>query len=432
MALEGTLKDFSLADIFQLISIQRKTGVLTLKARDDVVTVSFKDGNVVSSDSVRKNLEDRIGQVLVKSGRLTEAKLKEALATQKETLQRLGHVMVQGGLISEDDLRDALRIQVAQMVYRLFLWKDGDYHFSQEEDIEFDPDHFTPMSAESVLLEGVRMIDEWPLIERRIPSFNLAFRKTRPDVVPVVLHEEDPGNDDIEAELDRALSGEPFDRISEKGGLKLTTVEALIYDQVDGKTTVQEIIDRGYMSDFETCRLLYDLACRNLITTSEAPEGKGDDLPRRRPSLTPIMEMIAYAVLVLVVLASVLSLSHSPLAGSLRVLAPADTITGMLDMVTRNRIQRLDEAVQVYYLQKGFYPDDLGDLLRGRLVVESTLLDPWGRRFGYLSSDLGYRIIAYNQGGVENTEQSIERGHMTHTAAGPKESEARTAPAGRR
>ena len=50
MALEGTLKDFSLADIFQLIGIQKKTGILTLKNEGDVVTVSFLNGSVVSAD----------------------------------------------------------------------------------------------------------------------------------------------------------------------------------------------------------------------------------------------------------------------------------------------------------------------------------------------------------------------------------------------
>ena len=44
MALEGTLRDFSFADILQLISLQRKTGVLTLKHEDKLVTISFLDG----------------------------------------------------------------------------------------------------------------------------------------------------------------------------------------------------------------------------------------------------------------------------------------------------------------------------------------------------------------------------------------------------
>ena len=71
MALEGTLKDFSLADIFQLIGLQRKTGVLTLRSKDDTVTVTFLDGKVVGADSLSHRLENRLGSVLIKSGLLT-------------------------------------------------------------------------------------------------------------------------------------------------------------------------------------------------------------------------------------------------------------------------------------------------------------------------------------------------------------------------
>ena len=66
MALEGTLKDFSLADIFQLIGLQRKTGVLTLRGKDDTVTVTFLDGKVVGADSLSHRLENRLGHVLIR------------------------------------------------------------------------------------------------------------------------------------------------------------------------------------------------------------------------------------------------------------------------------------------------------------------------------------------------------------------------------
>src|SRR5262245_48269900 len=135
MALEGTLRDFSLADIFQLIGIQKKTGVLTLKYDGEVVTVSFLNGNVVTADSLKKKLEDRLGAVLVRSGRLSDKQLHQALKIQKETLKRLGHILVDGRYIGETDLREALRLQITQIVYRLFRWKDGDYHFNQEESV---------------------------------------------------------------------------------------------------------------------------------------------------------------------------------------------------------------------------------------------------------------------------------------------------------
>ena len=93
MALEGTIKDFGLPDIFQLIGLQRKTGILTLKHEKDEVTVTFENGMVVTADSSTKRLEDRLGNVLVKQGKLTKERLDEALQTQKATLQRLGHVL---------------------------------------------------------------------------------------------------------------------------------------------------------------------------------------------------------------------------------------------------------------------------------------------------------------------------------------------------
>src|SRR3954468_23217028 len=102
MALEGTLKDFSLADIFQLIGLQRKTGVLTLRSKDDTVTVTFLDGKVVGADSLNRRLETRLGSVLMKSGIVTQEQLARALDIQKETLQRLGYVLVHYEIISSE------------------------------------------------------------------------------------------------------------------------------------------------------------------------------------------------------------------------------------------------------------------------------------------------------------------------------------------
>src|SRR6266853_1527066 len=158
MALEGTLKDFSLADIFQLIGLQRKTGVLTLRAKDDTVTVTFLDGKVVGADSLR---------------------------------QRLGFILVHYGIISVEALKQALQRQIMQIVFRLFRWKDGDYHFSQETTIEYDRDYVVPVSAESILMEGARMIDEWPIIEKRIRSYDMVFRKKLTDQEIIVVGAEE-------------------------------------------------------------------------------------------------------------------------------------------------------------------------------------------------------------------------------------------------
>ena len=104
MALEGTIKDFALPDIFQLIGIQRKTGILTLESDKDAVTIKFLEGQVVGADKRSESVEERLGEVLVRTGRLTAAQLQDALQSQKDTLQRLGHILVKSGQISEEQL----------------------------------------------------------------------------------------------------------------------------------------------------------------------------------------------------------------------------------------------------------------------------------------------------------------------------------------
>src|SRR5262245_45145673 len=173
MALEGTIKDFGLPDIFQLIGLQRKTGVLTLKSETEQVTVAFENGMVVMGDSDAKRLEDRLGNVLVKQGKLSKERLDEALLTQKATLQRLGHVLTSNNAITGRDLKEALQVQVSQIVFKVFRWRDGDYHFEPTDSVDYDRENFTPMSADFILMEGIRMVDEWPIIEKKIPSFDI-------------------------------------------------------------------------------------------------------------------------------------------------------------------------------------------------------------------------------------------------------------------
>src|SRR5687767_6047215 len=253
MALEGTLRDFSLADIFQLIGLQRKTGVLTLRGKDDTVTVTFLEGRVVAADSLNKRLENRLGNVLVKTGMLTPEQLTRALDIQKNTLQRLGFILTQHQIISQDNLRQALQLQILQIIYRLFRWKDGEYHFSQETTIEYDRENVSPITAESILIEGARMIDEWPILEKRIRSYDMVFRKKpiNQELILVSDHEaEDHSFEDSRASRRKGPADNKI-RISEH--------HKAIFDMVDGKFTVGDIVEGSKFAEFDTIKALYDL-----------------------------------------------------------------------------------------------------------------------------------------------------------------------------
>jgi hypothetical protein len=260
-------------------------------------------------------------------------------------------------------------------------------------------------------MEGIRMIDEWPIIERKIRSFEQVFRRRRPDIRPIVLsRDERPAAETLDTTISET-GAMLDDAASQPDAIRLSRDEAAVYELIDGRRTVQAIIDSARLGDFETCRILYDLLSRNLIVSEADPAVAARPEARRR-SPGPVLERIGYLVLLGAVVASLATIERSPFSGSPRLLAPPGALEEINELVCRNRIERIDEAVQIYYLQKGFYPDDLKDLVRGRLVPESTLYDPWGRTFGFISLTDGYRIIAYNSGGVENPDRSVVRGHV--------------------
>src|SRR5713226_4246121 len=226
MALEGTIKDFGLPDIFQLIGLQRKTGLLTLKHDTDQVTVTFENGMVVNADSSSKRLEDRLGNVLVKQGKLSKERLEEALSTQKQTLQRLSHVLITQRYITSKDLKDAITVQVSQIVFKVFRWRDGEYHFAPTETVDYDRENFNPMSADFILMEGIRMVDEWPIIEKKIPSMDIVFK-------PAV----DPNSIEVGGGAEEeALGGSERKRsaASSSNKIRLTPEEERIFRKVDG------------------------------------------------------------------------------------------------------------------------------------------------------------------------------------------------------
>jgi hypothetical protein len=144
MALKGTLKDFGLADIFQLISLQQKSGILKVKNENEEVIISFLKGSVVWADTSRRELEEKLGQLFIKKGIITPHHLEKALVIQKKTLMRLGHILINEKYINREQLQAALSLQVKFIAYRIFRWKEGTYFFSQDSELDYDKANFMP------------------------------------------------------------------------------------------------------------------------------------------------------------------------------------------------------------------------------------------------------------------------------------------------
>ncbi len=173
MAIKGSLKEASLPDVIQLLFLGRRTGCLALADRHNFGTIYFDEGQIVYAAIV--NRRDRLGDLLLRSGRITTEQLSEAVASQEgDREHKLGEILVRLGYLTQEELERYIRVQIEEAVYYLFTWTSGTFNFEAGVRPERE-DLLVRINPEYLLLEGARRVDEWSLIEKKIPSFDLMF-----------------------------------------------------------------------------------------------------------------------------------------------------------------------------------------------------------------------------------------------------------------
>jgi hypothetical protein len=390
MGLEGTLRVFSLTDIFQVLGLQRKSGTLTVEGEDDTITVSFLGGQVVSADSSGRRLENRIGTLLVRAGRINEEQLNRILHVQTESQQRLGFLMIRERLVTPEDLREALRLQIFRIIFSAFRWTDGRFRFSQEGPIDYDADHMAPVPTESILMEAAQMLDEWPILQKKVRSRDIVFRRV-------------PGVENLRL----IVSQEDV----HEGTLAVSRPEAETWRWIDGIRTVADIMERAFLSDFEVLKGFADLLNRNLIvearTGSERlPEVPAEVLaPRRDVGWLFWLGVAAVGALgfVLVPRGPWNPLLHGP--------AGLPVGAQLMKSVSLDRLEQLERGVRVFYDASGKYPRSLEDLVSARIIPEESLRDPYGRTYRYIlrSDDGKFGLYGRNALGEIDLDLSFDR-----------------------
>lgn len=388
MGLEGTLRVFSLNDIFQVLGLQRKSGVLTVEGDEDTVTVSFLGGQVVSAESAARGLDNRLGSLLVRAGRLSEEQLSRLLEKQKETQQRLGFLLIRERLVTPEDLREALRLQILRIVFSSFRWTDGRFRFSQEGPIDYDADHMSPVPTESILMEAAQMIDEWPRLEKKIRAADVVFRK------PAGVEN-----------LDLVTSGEGL----REGKLVVSKPEAEAWRWVDGERSVADIMERAFLSDFDVYKGLADLLDRNLI--EEAPPDAPVPVAVTAPAPSGGRAALLWAMALAVAALAVFLVPRNPWNVLLRSPTQTRQLADFLKAVSLDRLVRIERSIRVYYDSSGRYPRSLEDLVLAGLLDSSEARDPYGRPYRYIlrSEDGKFGLYGRNARGDIDLDLSLER-----------------------
>lgn len=129
--LSGNIQKDPLSDILEDLRQRKATGTLTVKRDNVTKCIYVREGQIVFATS--SEVHDRLGEILVKTGKLTQEKMDYALTLYKKSggLKKLGAVLVENGLVAPKELFGGLKIQVKDIIYSLFLWQDGEYQFDE-------------------------------------------------------------------------------------------------------------------------------------------------------------------------------------------------------------------------------------------------------------------------------------------------------------
>ncbi|RKG99577.1 DUF4388 domain-containing protein [Corallococcus sp. CA053C] len=357
MSLKGTLKDFGIGDILQLIGQQQKTGTLHFRDKDQEVRVGFQDGHIIKAEGLTRKRKELIGNMLVRAEIITETQLEAALETQKRTLKRLGDVLVSSHALTADRFQQMAQLQVTETLYRLFTWKAGTYEFIQEP-VEPGPEGITPLRAETVLMEGFRMVDEWPVIRKRIHRDDMTFERVK--ALPVPRANADEGG--------------------ELGAIGPS--ERHVYEEIAQGRDLRRLVDLCCLGEFETCKALYNLVKGDYVRAID-PEGRVP-VPEDHGLVARVTGPVGRVVVTMAVLAA-LAFIASRWVGAGRQEAGASILgdpAAQRQIAQAQRV-RIEAALEVFQLEKGTLPERLDALVDAGLLAPEELRYPWREEYYY-------------------------------------------------
>ena len=230
--IQGNLSSFRIVEVMQLLGLQRQTGRLTLSRSGEGADIYFRDGAVVCATSACNGGKLDVAELLKKTCRLEEDSIQHVLRIAEMTGQPIDSILAQEKMVDPRTFSDNLRRYTESAVYKTMAWRDGDFLFEKTT----PPVLSAPVQikVDDLLLEGARRADEWTLIEQKIPNFGMVFE-------PMIGNAEE---------------------LTTRG---MSDIDLKVFSLIDGKRTIQDIIDNACLSDFDVAKSMFILLSVNLI-----------------------------------------------------------------------------------------------------------------------------------------------------------------------
>jgi hypothetical protein len=357
MALEGNLSSFGLEEILQLIAVQQKTGMLSVSINEKSTVLFFRDGKIISTRDRRSKTRDPFREYLMRYGVLGREELVRITQIGTQSKLDLLDILISEKFLDEATLARQWRLHIQETLHDVLTWDQCSYKFVSGDEIVGGVKSLGEHIVEPLLMECMRRIDEYPILQEMFPTEGIRIAATGREIDP-------------EAEM--------FE--SEKSVLSILKTPR----------AVRDIITRAKMPAFDAYEALKLLKEKGLIMLeadvaagAEAAGSAASQRARRRLG-NP-----------LAITASIILFTACAFAGAWRDAdrAAAMARNGLLaaDHANRARVEyHVRWLIEAYHARTGFYPTDLGDLGKSGLADRETLVRA-------ASLDLRYKLTSDRQ-----------------------------------
>jgi hypothetical protein len=279
--------------------------------------------------------------------------------------------------------------------------------------VDYDHESTTPLAVERLLMEGARMVDEWPIIEKVVRSLDLVYQRV-PVAQPVIPADDEEQVEEIEALPYRSARDRRLDPI------RISRNEWAVYELVDEHRTVAEINELTFLSEFDGCKAFYDLVSRGLIEESGVLHATA--FPAVRPPAAPgrtpldVTLFIGLGVALLCLLGLHFQ-SRNPL--NLLTIPPrsAPVVDNYLKSLSLLRLRRVAESVDAFGLLSGKFPESLDRLVASDVLGPSDLLDPWGNKYRYILQGDKFYLVGFDRDGKTDVDLLFSRSLVLRSPA---------------
>lgn len=228
MALTGDLASVDLAQVFQMLALNKKVGVLNIHGPGQKRALYFDQRGVTFVHNPHLVL-DRVVATLVRCGRLAVHAVEEVRDHAVRMNQPLADSLLAGGYLEAEELDAQYRIEIEEEIYGLFFVKEATFAFQEgggpDPEAEQAIDERFFFNCDSVIMEAARRIDEWTYISERVPTTAEVYVATA-----------------------ASIDGEQFG-----------TDGVAVFELLDGRRNVDRVIESSGLSKFQVCKALCQL-----------------------------------------------------------------------------------------------------------------------------------------------------------------------------